>query len=201
MSKKTRISYIGKHLMVKGEYAEAILSGKKRATIRLGLVKPRSKEVIIHSGGKAICKARIENVTYKRFSELTNEDAKLDGFRNLKALKEALIETYHNLSPSDMVTVIRFNVIQRFDQLDRRSPYLGLSPIDIARIALRYESLKLSDKDKGLLNVLVKEGSLRKAAEKLYGDVNKRYLIRRTLRKVLRKLTVLQVLETDSFKK
>ena len=140
-------------------------------------------------------------MTYKRFSELTNEDAKLDGFRNLKTLREALIETYHNLSPSDMVTVMRFNVIQRFDQLGRQSPYLGLSPIDIARIALRYESLRLSDKDKALLNTLVKKGSLRKAAEKLYGDINKRYLIRRTLRKVLRKLTVLQVLEANSFKK
>jgi len=187
--------------MIKGEYAEAILSGKKRATIRLGVVKPRSREVIIHSGGRAICKAKIEGVIYKKFSELTNEDARLDGFKNLKELRDALLKTYQSFSPDDIITIIKFTVTQKFNKLNKQSPYLGLNPVDLARIALRYDLLELSESDKEVLNIIVREGSLRKAAEKLYGDVNKRYLIRRVLRKALRKLIKHQVLDVKSLKK
>ncbi|HIC98413.1 MAG TPA: ASCH domain-containing protein, partial [Pyrodictiaceae archaeon] len=41
-----QVKFLGRHLMVKGEYVDNILSGKKRATIRLGIVKLRYKELI-----------------------------------------------------------------------------------------------------------------------------------------------------------
>jgi hypothetical protein len=37
-SGERRYKFLGRHLMVKGEYVDDILKGRKRATIRLGLV-------------------------------------------------------------------------------------------------------------------------------------------------------------------
>ncbi|MEB3787346.1 MAG: ASCH domain-containing protein, partial [Desulfurococcales archaeon] len=61
-----RRQWLGRHLMLKGEYAELLLSGRKRATIRLGVVRPKYREVIIHGGGRPRAKAVIEGVEVKR---------------------------------------------------------------------------------------------------------------------------------------
>ncbi|RLE89356.1 MAG: ASCH domain-containing protein, partial [Thermoprotei archaeon] len=70
--------------MVKGEYVDLILKGVKRTTIRLGIIKPKYNKIMIHGGGKPIALAKITNVEYKRINELTDEDARKDGFPSLK---------------------------------------------------------------------------------------------------------------------
>ena len=181
--------YLRRHIMLSGEYASLVLSGVKRATVRLGVVVPRYKEVIIHSGGRPIAKARIVDVTYKRVAELTDEDARLDGFSSVAELLEALGRAYgRNIDENSVVSVIKFEVVQRFDELRGDDVYYGLAPSDIARIGLRYLRSELDEEEVRVLELLGKGLSIREAANVLYGSPHRRLRVRRAVRKVLREL-------------
>lgn len=187
-SKGSRVYYLGRHLMVKGSYVEAILENKKSATIRLGIVKPKYNEIIIHGGGRPIAKAIIEGVIYKKIRELTDEDAILDGFQSKDELIHELKRLYGYVSESDYVTIIQFRVIQKLADLTPADRYLGLQVSDVARLGLRYLSNELSGEDKKILFDLTKTNSIRKTAINILGDLNKRRYIRRVLRRVLNEL-------------
>ena len=174
--------------MVKGEYVDDILSGRKKATIRLGIVKLRYKELIVHGGGKPIAKVRVTNVRYKRVAELTDEDARLDGFRNKDELLEALKKAYGEIKPNDYVTIIEFEVIQDLSKLEPQHPYLGLEPADVARLALRYLKDRMSKEEIDILTDLTRTNSIRATAIRLFGDLGKRWRVRKVLRKALRLL-------------
>ncbi len=182
---KSRIRYLGRHLMIKGEYADLILKGLKKATIRVGIIKPRYDEVIIHSGGRPIAKIRIKRVRYKKVKELDDQDARLDGFKNRRELLENLKRVYGKILDDDIVTIIEYEVIQRLDNLPVEDPYLGLTPADLARIALRYLSSQLSEEEKEILLDLTRTNSIRKTSLNLFKTLNKRYVIRRVLRKAV----------------
>jgi len=174
--------------MVKGEYVDKILNGVKRATIRIGVVKPKYKDVIIHGGGRPIAKARIDKVIVKSVGELTDEDALIDGFRNRMELIRALKNVYGDIDESDKVTVIVFTVTRRIgDDEAVEDPYSGLEPGDIARIALRYLR-DLNEGDRRILQVLTQTNSIRRASIILYGSIEKRWIIRRVLRRVYKVL-------------
>ena len=182
-----KLRFIRRHLLIKGEYAKAILEGKKKATIRLGLVKPRRREVIIHCGGRALAKARITSYEFKKLIDLTDEDAKIEGFKSVEELKAALKRHYKDISDDSFITVIRFEVIQKLDKLDEKKAYMGLKPDDIAALALRY-CVKVTDDERKILEELTRTKSIRKTAFNLFNDLNKRWIIRRVLKKVLRDL-------------
>lgn len=192
--------YLGRHLMIKGEYIELILSGKKKATIRLGLVKPRYNEMILHGGGRPIAKIKITNVRYKRVKELDEKDAIMDGFKNLEDLIKHLRKAYGNINPDDLVTIIEFEVIQKMDNLEPHHPYLGLEPGDLARIALRYIKDKLNENEIKILMDLTRTNSIRKTALNMFGTLNKRNVVRRILRKALRMLINTGILATKAEK-
>ncbi|WP_297496924.1 ASCH domain-containing protein [Thermococcus sp.] len=178
-----------KHLEFDGRYAEAILRGKKRATVRLGR-KPNLKEgdeVLIHSGGYALGKAVIERVESKTVGELTDEDAFLDGFSTREELVKALREHYRYVSNGSPAHVVVFRLTERFEKPVMSSDYAyeGNNPIEIAEIALRH--LDLSEGDRKLIELFLRAGSLRKAAYRL-GGLNKRYLIRDALRRAYEEL-------------
>ncbi|HIC98606.1 MAG TPA: ASCH domain-containing protein [Pyrodictiaceae archaeon] len=174
--------------MVKGEYVDDILSGRKKATIRLGIVKLRYKELIVHGGGKPIAKVRVTNVRYKRVAELTDEDARLDGFRNKDELLEALKKAYGEIKPNDYVTIIEFEVIQDLSKLEPQHPYLGLEPADVARLALRYLKDRMNKEEIDVLTDLTRTNSIRATSIRLFGDLGKRWKVRKVLRKALRLL-------------
>jgi len=174
--------------MVKGEYVDDILSGRKKATIRLGIVKLRYKELIVHGGGRPIAKVRVTNVRYKRVVELTDEDAKLDGFKNKEELLEALRKAYGEIKPNDYVTIIEFEVIQDLSKLEPQHPYLGLEPADVARLALRYLKDRMTKEEIDVLTDLTRTNSIRATAVRLFGDLSKRWRVRKVLRKALRLL-------------
>ncbi len=174
--------------MIKGEYASKILTGEKRATVRVGKYVPKYREIIIHSGGRPICIAEIVKVTYKKVSELTDEDAMKDGFTNVKELINALKRIYGNISDEDCVTVIEFRVRKRLDDLKSSDAYMGLDPANIARLALRYLRKDLAPSELRILEELGKGLSIRAVAGKLTGDPTKRYQVRKAVRKALRKL-------------
>jgi len=182
-------TYLRRHIMLRKEYADMLLSGKKRATVRLGKVIPKYREVIVHSGGKPICKVRITRVTHKKVSELTDEDARKDGFESRRELLKELKKVYgKRLSGDEEVTIIEFEVLQRLDHLSSEDPYLGLKPEDIARLALRYLRSEFPKDERRILEELGKGKSIREVAKELTGDPTRRWRVRGVLRKALKLL-------------
>ncbi len=174
--------------MVRGEFVKPILEGVKKATIRIGIVVPKYDEVIIHGGGRPIAKAKITEVTYRKVSELTDADAALDGFNSREELIEALKKVYGRVYSDDVVTIIRFEVIQRLDDVRSDDVYCGLSPSDIARIYLRYLREEASGEDREILEMLSRGLSIRDVAKKLYGSAERRARVRRVVRRALKEL-------------
>lgn len=178
-----------KHLEFDGRYAEAILKGKKRATVRLGRRPNLSEgdEVLIHAGGYAIGRAVIERVESKTVGELTDEDAFLDGFSSREELLRALREHYRYVDDDSPAHVIVFRLIEKFKKpvLSADYAYEGNLPVEIAEMALKH--LDLPEEDRELIELFLKAGSLRKAAYRL-GGLNKRYLIRDALRRAYERL-------------
>ncbi|NPA05131.1 MAG: ASCH domain-containing protein [Crenarchaeota archaeon] len=174
--------------MVKGEYVDMILSGRKRATIRLGIVKVKYPELIVHGGGRPIAKVKVTDVVHKRVSELTDEDAREDGFNNVKELLDVLRRVYGDVKPDDYVTIIKFQVTQDLSKLEPEHPYLGLEPADVARLGLRYLRGELSDKEAEILRDLTVTRSIRATSIRFFGTIEKRWIIRRLLKRVLREL-------------
>ena len=183
-----RVRFIGRHLMLKKEFAEAILSGRKRSTIRLGILKPKYRELIVHSGGRPIALVEIEEVTHKKLRDLSIEEIKNDGFDNLDSLIRTLRKLYpkERVDPDSMVTVIRFHVKSTIGTGEYSS--VELPPAVIARIGLRYLNKELSDRELAILRVLTRTNSIRRAAAELHGDPLNRKEIRSVLRKVHEKL-------------
>ena len=177
--------YLRRHIMMRGEYARLLLGGRKKATIRLGKVIPKYDEVIIHSWGRPIAKAKIVKVVYKRIRELTNGDAWKDGFKTRDELLRELRRVYGDFNDNDLVTVIELEVVQRFDELVPEDPYLGLKPSDVGRLALRYLGSELSREELSILEELAKGRSIRWVAKKMTGSSLNRSKIRRVVRKAL----------------
>ncbi len=172
--------------MIKGEYINAILQKEKVTTIRWGIVIPKYREVVIHGGGRVIGKALIESVEYKRVKDLTLRDAIDDGFRSKAELIRELAKMYPRIRRNDYVTIIRFRLIERFEEGDEAAMYKGFEPVDIARIALRY-NIPLSPKERQMLQLVCETGSIRRAAQEL-GGLEKRRFVRRAIRKALKLL-------------
>lgn len=171
-----------------GRYRELILSGRKRATVRIGRINLRpGDEVLIHSGGYVLGKATIKGVEGKSIGELTDEDARMDGFRNREELINALKSHYKSIKPDTKVTIVQFELKEKFDReiLSSDFPYEGNNPAEIAELALKH--LNLPDDDRKLLELFLRAGSLRKAAYRL-GGLSRRYIIREVLRKAYEEL-------------
>lgn len=183
-----RRKFLGRHLMVKGKYVDLILKGKKTLTIRLGIVKPRYEEVIIHGKGRPIAKARIARVYHKRIGELSDDDAVKDGFKSREELINELRRIYEKVSDNDWVTLIEFKIVQRLDQLPYEHPYMGLEPADLARLGLRYLSNEISSEERKVLLDLTRTNSIRATSYRLFGSIENRYRVRRVLHKVLNRL-------------
>ncbi len=177
-----------RNLKFDGRYRELILSGRKTATVRIGRINLRPGDaVLIHSGGYVLGRAVIKSVEEKAIGELTDEDAKMDGFRSRGELIDALKRHYKNIKPDTKVAVVQFELKEKFERdiLSSDFPYEGNNPVEIAELALKH--LNLLDDDRRLLELFLKAGSLRKAAYRL-GGLNRRYIIREVLRRAYEEL-------------
>lgn len=187
--------------MIKGEFAEQILSGRKTATIRLGKIVPKVRELIMHSGGRPIAKVRIKSVVYKRISELNEDDVKKDGYSSVAQLIEDLERLYKwKVNPNDIVTVIEFEVVKKLTDLEKDSVYMGLTPTDIAALANRYLRGELSEEDFRIINAVLRYRSIRAASLKLFGSLSKRWLVRRVIKNCLSRLLKKNVIGVESTK-
>lgn len=164
-----------KHLEFKRKYADLLLNGKKRSTIRNRTNLKEGDEVYVHCGGKIIGKAKIISVERKKVSELTDDDAKLDGFESV----DKMLMEIRRMGYGDEVHIIRFD-FEPFNAVNPHNMYYGdVDLVEIAEKSLRH--LNLTEREKEILKIFLKYGSIRRAATKLGGH-KKRGLIRNLLR-------------------
>lgn len=180
-----------KHLQFDGKYVGLLKTGKKKLTIRME--KPNLKKgdvVIVHAGGNVIGKFRIVDIYTKRLYQITDEEAQLDGFKNKEELFKALREHYPWIKEDREIVIIRFEPIEIFKDEISSEDFawrgLKIDPIELAKLALKYDD-KLTEKQRRYLELLIEEGSLRKAAIRL-GSLQKRAIFRKILRKSMDRL-------------
>jgi len=101
-----------KRINFDSEYVEAIIEGKKITTVRKGIKRyPVGRIVELTVDNKPFAKARVDKVVVKRVKELTDEDAKKDGFNSREELIEALKKIYGNIKDSEFVTIVHFTLV------------------------------------------------------------------------------------------
>lgn len=88
----------------------AIDAGTKRGTIRTGKREIEPGEMMLEGAtDPGLCRlVDVERVSYTRASRLTEADAALDGYGNVRELYVALHRFYPSMAGSDIVTVIEF---------------------------------------------------------------------------------------------
>jgi len=139
--KKKKIQ-IRKFMLIDNSYKSRILRGDKVTTIRYGdyEAKPGSEIYLaIRPSDTVIAKVRITEVVKKKVKELTDEDAKKDGFKDVKELLGALNKIYDELYGDDEVTVIGFKVLKQYEDGIPLKWLKGLNyrePKEIARLYL-----------------------------------------------------------------
>ena len=107
---------LGKFLHFKKKYLEQVLSGGKVTTIRRGIVTPSGDRVYLVCNGRVLGEARISSLRFVRFGDLTDADARRDGFESKDKLVEALREIYPSISKDDWVTIITLEDVTRYSK-------------------------------------------------------------------------------------
>ncbi|MBP1913023.1 ASCH domain-containing protein [Thermococcus stetteri] len=162
---KKRAVQIRKFMLIDSAYKSRILRGDKVTTIRYGdyEAKPGSEVyLVITPSDTAVAKVRITKVEKKKVRELTNEDARLDGFQDVKELLRELSKIYGELHGDDEVTIIGFEVVKRFEDGIPLKWLKGLNyrePEEIARLYLEnQEKLNLNRETDFILRRIYNEG-------------------------------------------
>ncbi len=152
-------------MLIDGSFKSRILQGAKVTTIRYGdyEAKPGSEVyLVVTPSDTTIAKVRITRVERKKVRELTNEDAKLDGFSDVKELLRELNKIYGELHGDDEVTIIGFEVLKRFEDGIPLKWLKGLNyhePVEIARLYLENrERLNLSRETDFIMRRVYNEG-------------------------------------------
>ncbi|ASJ01692.1 ASCH domain-containing protein [Thermococcus gorgonarius] len=152
-------------MLIDSAYKSRILRGDKLTTIRYGdyEAKPGSEVyLVVTPSDTAVAKVRITRVEKKKVRELTNEDAKLDGFSDVRELLRELSKIYGELYGDDEVTIIGFEVIKRFDDGIPLKWLKGLNyrePAEIARLYLEnQEKLNLNRETDFIMRRIYNEG-------------------------------------------
>lgn len=95
-------------ILLKKQFMPLVQSGCKKTTIRLGKRNIMTGPAEIVSGTQNI-PIHINNIIYKRISELSDKDAQSDGFQDKEELIEGLRNIYTNFEHDDYVTIIQFD--------------------------------------------------------------------------------------------
>ncbi|WP_297419351.1 ASCH domain-containing protein [Thermococcus sp.] len=152
-------------MLIDSVYKSKILRGDKVTTIRYGNyeAKPGSEVyLVVRPSDTTLAKVRITKVEKKKVKELTNEDAELDGFSDVKELLHELNKIYGDLYGDDEVTVIGFEVVKRFNDGIPLRWLKGLNyrePAQIARLYLEnQEKLSLNRETDFIMRRIYNEG-------------------------------------------
>ncbi len=102
-----------RHLKFKPEYLRDLLSGRKRTTIRREKKYDEGEVVYVCDlKGRVYGRAFIYRVDSKRVGELSDEDARRDGFRDLGELLRALTNIYGKLDKNDVIYIYHLEVLE-----------------------------------------------------------------------------------------
>lgn len=94
-------------LRLLANFFDAARNGRKCTTIRMGKKNFSVSNLILQSGNRNL-EAIIVGLNYIYLDELTEIDAKKDGFESLSELKESLKSIYPNSKKDTVFTVIEF---------------------------------------------------------------------------------------------
>ena len=95
------------------DYISSIINGRKKTTIRKGIRSyPVGRLVELTANGERFAFAKIKKVVVKRVSELTDEDAIVDGFQSRKDLIRALKRIYGDIDEKEFVTIVHFELVE-----------------------------------------------------------------------------------------
>lgn len=111
-------------LTFKKRYVDLILSGRKRSTIRLGNLYVKGKYIKAVSSGRVVAVVQVERVVHKKVKDITDEDARLDGFKGLPELFRELRSIYGDFLLDDDVTIITFSLVKANDNGSHRGVHL-----------------------------------------------------------------------------
>jgi len=102
-----------KRLVFRLSYAEGILKGEKKSTIRLRSNYSVGEIVEIYLGSARVGRAIIKRIEKKRLSEIDDQDARIDGFRDRTELLKELNRIYGKkiLSKNPEVYIIHFELL------------------------------------------------------------------------------------------
>ncbi len=95
------------------EFVDAILTGRKRSTLRLG-PKPLFPGLVVEltTGGRRFGRALVREVRFLLWSEVTDAIARMDGFPSRAELEEALARIYGRRPRNgDFFTLIIFELL------------------------------------------------------------------------------------------
>ena len=99
-------------LSLPSSYLDLIRSGKKTTTIKFGkdaLRLPQmSLPIITKETRQRVGTAYYDKVVIKARSELTEEDAKADGFASLKDFEKVLFESYGDIASEALLAIHHF---------------------------------------------------------------------------------------------
>ncbi len=115
-SRDTRIVELNYVLRFRPEYLHKVLSGEKRVTIRLGIVRPRFGELLITCNNLVYGIAEVESLDIRKLEEVPKDVIREEGFRNHKELLEELRKLYPEIRDTTYVTIIRFRVKKIFEK-------------------------------------------------------------------------------------
>jgi len=107
---------IGPFVRFKEKYLESVLSGRKRVTVRYGVVKPKLSLIYIVCCDKIYAEALITRVYYTELGKLGEEVVEAEGFTSREELINELREIYGEVGDRDVVTVIYFTVVRKYDK-------------------------------------------------------------------------------------
>lgn len=104
---------VRKTLVFKKEYGRNIILGKKTSTIRLRSNIRKGDVVDVRVGSVHVGRAVIEDVITKKISELTDADARDDGFKSREDLLNELRKIYggHRIRDDTEVKLIKFRLL------------------------------------------------------------------------------------------
>lgn len=102
-----RFTY-GKTMKISRSDMELLRSGRKKCTVRLGMASVPNPEIVMTDGRTSISVRILSVDSSRRFSELTDQDAKDEGFLSKEELWKDLRHYYPRATDDDPVTVIHF---------------------------------------------------------------------------------------------
>ncbi len=103
-----------KYLNFSEDFTELLIRGKKTATLRLGIKNyVPGEHVHVYAGNRNIGTAEILKVRTISFREISDADAKIDGFKSKDELRAALERFYGPFTEDTVFTQIIFRIVEK----------------------------------------------------------------------------------------